>query len=104
MKRIEIIINGEPYPCSPTMGAMVRFKEETGKEVHEADGGFSDQCLWLWCCIVSACRHERKTFDMPFMDFADSITVEDMAKWKAAIQEYSKSDEVETGDGEKKSL
>jgi hypothetical protein len=33
MKKIEVTINGEAFPCRPTMGAMLRFKRETGKEV-----------------------------------------------------------------------
>lgn len=37
MKRIEVIINGVAYPCSPTMGAMLRFKQETGREITEMD-------------------------------------------------------------------
>ena len=48
MKRIEITINGEAYPCSPTMGAMLRFKEQTGREVTQTDGCFSDLCIYLW--------------------------------------------------------
>ncbi len=40
-------------------GAMMRFKEQTGKEVTELDGSsFSDLCTYLWCCVVSACSRE----------------------------------------------
>ena len=35
MAKIEVTINGTAYPCRPTMGAMLRFKKETGKEVTE---------------------------------------------------------------------
>ena len=31
MAKIEVTINGAKYPCRPTMGAMLRFKKETGK-------------------------------------------------------------------------
>ena len=49
MKRIEIIVNGEAYPCSPSMGAMLRFKQETGKEITEIDPtSFSELCTYLW--------------------------------------------------------
>lgn len=37
MAKIEIKINGEAYPCRPTMGAMLRFKEQTGKEITDLD-------------------------------------------------------------------
>ena len=33
MPKIEIMINGKAYPCRQTMGAMLRFKQETGKSV-----------------------------------------------------------------------
>ena len=36
---IEVKINGKSYPCRPTMGAMLRFKKETGKEVTEISNG-----------------------------------------------------------------
>ena len=45
MKRIEITINDKAYPCSPTMGAMLRFRQETGREINEIEPtSFSDLC------------------------------------------------------------
>ena len=65
MKKVEITINGKSYPCRQTMGAMLRFKRETGKEVTDMDGGsLTDVCTFLWCCIVSACKADGITFDM----------------------------------------
>lgn len=101
MKRIEISINGTAYPCSPTMGAMLRFKHETGREITEIDpASFSDLCTYLWCCVASAAKREGKTFDMSLMDFADSLTPEDMAAWNEAVISGSASGEE---DAEKKS-
>lgn len=86
MKRIEITINGTAYPCSPTMGAMLRFKQETGREITEIDPtSFTDLCTYLWCCVVSAAKREGKPFDLSLMEFADSLTPEDMAEWNKAI-------------------
>nr|DAJ08934.1 MAG TPA: tail assembly chaperone protein [Caudoviricetes sp.] len=86
MKRIEITINGTAYPCSPTMGAMLRFKQETGREITEIDPtSFTDLCTYLWCCVASAAKREGKPFDMSLMEFADSLTPEDMTEWNAAI-------------------
>lgn len=86
MRRIEITINGTAYPCSPTMGAMLRFKQETGREITEIDpSSFTDLCTYMWCCVASAAKREGKPFDMPLMDFADSITPEDMAEWNNAV-------------------
>lgn len=86
MKRITIEINGKLYPCTPTMGAMLRFKRETGKEITEIDAGsFSDLCTYLWCCVVSGCKREGSDFDMTLMQFADALTPDDMTRWQEAV-------------------
>lgn len=104
MKRIEITVNGTAYPCSPTMGAMLRFRQETGREITEIDpGSFSDLCTYLWCCVVSAAKREGKPFDMSLMDFADCIDPADMAEWGQAVAQ-SRGDGGDAADGEKKSL
>lgn len=98
MKRIEILINGKAYPCSPTMGAMLRFRQETGKEINQIDPeSFSELCTYLWCCIVSGAKREGVPFTLSLMDFADSIAPEDMAAWNEAITTMA-----EPEDGEKK--
>lgn len=103
MKRIEINVNGTAYPCSPTMGAMLRFKQETGREITEINpGSFSDLCTYLWCCVVSASKREGKDFNLSLMDFADNINPDDMNEWSEAV-----TAEIKPGDGadtEKKSL
>lgn len=98
MKRIEINVNGTAYPCSPTMGAMLRFKQETGREITEIDpNSFTDLCTYLWCCVVSATKREGKQFDMSLIDFADGITPDDMAEWQQGIVKA-----VENSDDSKK--
>ena len=107
MAKIEININGKAYPCRPTMGAMLRFKNETGREVTDIDGGFSDLCTYLWCCVVSACKKDNIPFGLSLMDFADSIEPADMNAWSQAIQSESEAEESESGKktkGQKKSL
>lgn len=86
MKRIEITVNGEAYPCNPSMGAMLRFKQETGKEITEIDPtSFSELCTYLWCCVVSGAKREGKPFNLSLMDFADNLTPEDMGEWNKTI-------------------
>ncbi|MDE5989095.1 MAG: hypothetical protein K2H17_06830 [Duncaniella sp.] len=103
MKRIEIKINGTAYPCGPTMGAMLRFKQETGREITEIDPrSFSDLCTYLWCCVVSAAKREGKSFDMSLMDFADSLSPEDMAEWNNAIVSDSETGSGESGEKKRK--
>lgn len=68
------------------MGAMLRFKQETGREITEIDPtSLTDLCAYLWCCIVSAAKREGKQFNYSLMDFADSIDPGDMQKWNEAI-------------------
>lgn len=103
MKRIEITVNGEAYPCTPTMGAMLRFRQQTGREITEINpGSFTDLCTYLWCCVVSAAKREGKPFDMSLMDFADNLTPDDMQEWNEAIS--STSNVEEDAEREKKSL
>lgn len=107
MKRIEIQINGEAYPCSLTMGAMLRFKQETGREITEIDtASFSDLCTYLWCCVISASKREGRRFGMTLMEFADSIDPADMEQWTKSleVQNGAGDSEGETEEQEKKSL
>ena len=97
MEKIEVTINGKAYPCRQTMGAMLRFKQETGKEVTEIDGGLSDMCTFLWCCLVSACKADGVEFGMSLLEFADSLTPEEMENWSKSV-----SEEAEAGDEKKR--
>ena len=105
MKKVEIKIGKEVFPCRQTMGAMLRFKQETGREVTEIDAtSFTDICTFLWCCIVSASKADGKKFKLSLMDFADSVSPEDMNEWAAAIQGEATEEDAENGADEKKSL
>jgi hypothetical protein len=89
------------------MGAMLRFKQETGKEITQIDpSSFTELCTYLWCCIVSASKKEGKAFDLSLMDFADSIEPDDMQEWSDALNAeaaQAEKDETTTGKGKKKS-
>ena len=85
MKKVEITINGKAYPCRQTRGAMLRFKMETGKEVSDISNDVTDMCTYLFCCIASACKHDGVEFGLSRMDFADSVTLDDLAAWTEAI-------------------
>lgn len=104
MNKVEVIVNGEAYPCRPTMGAMLRFKRETGREVTEIQSeSFSDMCTYLWCCVASASKHDGRKFDMSLMDFADSITPDDMTAWANSLHEGEDEAADTTDANEKKS-
>lgn len=92
MKKIEVTINGVAYPCRPTMGAMLRFKKETGKEVTElSNNDFSDLCTYLYCCVASASAADKKPFNMSLMEFADALSPDDMTAWAEAMQDGNKA-------------
>ena len=83
-----ITLDGKEYPCRPTMGAMLRFKQETGREVTQIEpGDLSGLVTYLWCCIRSSCKREGTDFPLSLMDFADSIGPQDVALWTASLQE-----------------
>jgi len=104
LPNIEVKINGEAYPCRPTMGAMLRFKKETGKEVTELNASnFSDVCVYLYCCIASACAADKKPFNLSLMEFADAVSPEDMGEWAAAVQNENTETDKNTAGAEKKS-
>lgn len=85
--KVEVTIDGIAYPCRPTMGAMLRFKKETGKEVTELNAqSFSEMCVYLYCCVASASSADKIPFDMSLMDFADAISPDDLNNWAAAMQ------------------
>lgn len=103
MKRATITIDGKAWPCSPTMGAMLRFKQETGREITEIDpSSFTDLCTYLWCCVVSASKREGVAFELSLMDFADRVSPEDMSEWSQAIA--APTEAGSGADSEKKSL
>lgn len=56
------------------MGAMLRFKRETGHDVSEMKADdVADMVAFLWCCIVSASKADGVEFGIGLMDFADMI-------------------------------
>ncbi len=80
------------------MGAMLRFKKETGKEVTDIqENSFTDLCTYLYCCVVSACAADKITFGYSLFDFADALSPEDMAAWTEQLQGDTKK-----ADGEEK--
>ena len=103
MRIIESKIDGKEYPCRQTMGAMLRFKQETGKEVTEIGGNLSDICAYLFCCVASACKKDNVPFDMSLLDFADSITPDDLNQWTEVVNGTAEQSPESDAEGEKKS-
>lgn len=85
MAKVEVTINGVAYPCRPTMGAMLRFKKETGKEITELSDSLTELCAYLYCCVASACAADKVPFSMDLMEFADALSPEDLNAWAESV-------------------
>ena len=84
------------------MGALLRFKKETGREASTLMGtDLEGNITFLWCCIVSACKHDGKEFGLSLMDFADAIDADDVNGWAKQLDQTGGSG-GSGSDGEKK--
>lgn len=73
-KLLKLTIGGKEYPCRVTMGAMTRFKHESGKDVSKmGQGDIGELVLFIYCCVKSACNADGVAFDMDFETFADHL-------------------------------
>lgn len=87
----ELTISEKSYPCRVTMGAMVRFKRAAGKDVSEiGEKDVSDLILFMWCCVVSACKADGVAFDMEFEDFADRMEPDTLGAFLGVMQAEEK--------------
>lgn len=86
MTKIEI--NGKEYPCRVTMGAMLRFRRETGHDVSRMDSTDMEELVtMLWCCVASACAGEGVDFKMSLIDFADRLDPEAITDFYASMKQ-----------------
>lgn len=117
MKKAELIVNGVAYPCGTlTMGALLRFERETGKNAmvmlspEELKKGisFSDLGTLMWACAASATRAEGREFKIACIDFLDACPPEMAEAWLtgAIMDQASGKEDADNGseaDSEKKS-
>lgn len=92
-KKMSIKVGKQEYPCYPTMGAMLRFKDATGREATTMTNSLSDMATYLWACVSSACNREGKEFGMSLQDFADAIDTEEMESWVDSFSEAGEDQE-----------
>ena len=70
----KVKIGGKEYPCRITMGAMLRFRRETGYDVNQLKSdNTSDYIIFIWCCTASACNADGVEFGYSLDDFADRL-------------------------------
>ena len=95
-RKITVTVDGREYPCYPTMGACVRFHDITGKEVAEIKGWQTSlQCVYLYCCVKSACEREKKEFPYECTEFCDNVPLEMLYSWLEASSEKVTEEEAE---------
>lgn len=81
-KGINITLEGEQYPCFPTVGANFDFKDVTGKEVNEMSAeSVTENITYMWCCARAACRRMHLEFNYDLRQFADQLDNEDVEDW-----------------------
>lgn len=91
-----ITVKGKTYPCRVTMGAMVRFKRASGRDVSElGKNDVSDMVLFMWCCVASACKADDVAFDMSFDDFADALEPSGLQSFYSEMQSAEKKTQKE---------
>lgn len=92
MKNINV--NGKSYPCRITMGAMLRFRNETGRDTSQMKSDdVADLITFIWCCIASASSADNVEFGLSLMDFADLVE-------PSMLNDFYK--DMEASDAEKK--
>lgn len=95
MKKIKI--KGQEYPCRVTMGAMVRFKRESVKDIREVNQADVDLMLmFVWCCVKSACNADGVEFDIAFDRFVDMLEPEDFTEFFGDVQEATQKKTADT--------
>ena len=67
------------------MGAMRRFKRMSGKDVTEVGNEMDLISDFLYCCVVSACNADGKSFEMDVETFADCVDMNDIQQFLNAL-------------------
>lgn len=88
MKTLTINVGGKEVPCRLSMGAMLLFKQNTGKDVSEMKTDDMEELLmFMWCCVVCACRADGVEFGIDFETFTCMVTPQDMSEWNEAMSD-----------------
>lgn len=69
----KIKVYEQEYPMRITMGALLRFKRETGKDVSQMGTDVSLMIHFLYCCVASACNADGVELKLDLDKFADGL-------------------------------
>ena len=107
---INIQMGDRYFPFRMTLGAMLRFKRATGKDLarEELDAGnLEEVAALLYACVASASAADKVPFNMSFDEFCDNVSDEDMFAMQDLLvnqeQPEATEDEGEKTGEEKKS-
>lgn len=90
MKRMTLTIDGVDYPCTSTLGAMLYYKEYTGKEVSEVDiESPTEVVTFMWCLTRAACEREGVEMPWTLQQFANRLDADDLQQWVSAVVEQT---------------
>lgn len=82
------------FPRQISLGAMLIFKEETGREATEADmGSLSDLIKLLWAGAAAASETAGIAMNYTPQQFANRLTPEELKKWKETYVESQRNEE-----------
>lgn len=85
---LKIDINGKEYPCEFVMGAFLRFKRETGKDVSQLQqDSLEDLLMLMWCCVKCTTQAYGEEFPLDFETFCNSITPDVLNRWSGQLSE-----------------
>ena len=99
---INIQVGDRSYPFRMTLGAMLRFKRVTGKDLAREDldaGNIEEVAQLLYACLASASVADRVPFSLTFDEFCDNLSAEDMEAMQALLTEPAEQAEA-AGDEE----
>lgn len=95
MAKVRLTIGNKEYPCRVTMGAMLQYERETGKDVQKMDGNsITELITFIWCCVISACRADGVEFSLSLDEFADRIDAQSVKEFYSSLDQQKKSVEV----------
>lgn len=104
MKKMTITLStGETYPFEFTMGAMLLFKKETGKEATEADfSSLSDLLTILWGGVVAATEATGGNCPYTLQQFANRIDKPTLVKWQEEVFDMKSTNSADVSKKKKK--
>lgn len=77
------------------MGALLRFKRETGHDVSSLNEGDVEELLTLlWLCVQSACKADGVEFGLGLEEFADMLDAQEMNSFYASMASGSEKKTV----------